>query len=846
MIALIRHLPIHLLAFLATQTVSMAEGVDFQAYEADAQTLHLWHLNESKPPFSDQGSQAFLLEGLHNGALADRPSLPGLGRSVLFRTHVGGVPGKPSLAGAIVTASAQLADGPQDNLPEEFRYFGPEGAFTYEMVVKFDTLPGAAAVIAAGLLSMDGDGDDPERVFNFRIEKEGFLSFIPLRNGGPTGMGLATIPNSGPNAIDTQHWFHTAVTYDGNAGVTNNLKLYWTRLSPGLTEANLIGNGTLSQDFNGLTGDLAIGNEARSTSGNAEAEPFPGQIDEVRISGVARDPTDFFYIAPEQRISPEQIASRPKDSESPRHIGLKLAGVFVDGIQTSHLLLSNNTLRLGSGLHRLDFDFGFDRKQIDGNVKLRCQLEGIDERWQQTDRGMSLICQALDKNARVISQSHFPFAGRSIGWQTTLEDSEMRRRIEPVFIPPEATVLRLTLSSGSPDTSGLLAIDHLTLDLAGGHGTPLWTLKDLETPIRAAREPEGWQRKGSDPAIARIIFRLDKPVLALVDGNQQHHGEWSFMQPLAARDTREGTFALSWEETYNITSGSLHRATYVNVPAGSYMFRAIGLAGANDSVGGGIALSILIEPPLWQRPWFWPAIAALSVGLLASGLFSRHRRNSQRRMELLHLQNALEQDRTRIARDLHDDIGTRVTVINMTTALAKRDLERDLIKTRQHLDSMSDSTRELVVAMEDLVWAVDPTCDTLDHLATHLTRLTGEMFRDSPVRCHLDIPALLPARSLGAEFRHHLALAVKESLHNVLQHAGPCEVFLTLYLDGAALVITVRDTGCGFDQTARSNGHGLSNAAARIQEIGGDYSITSPPNGGTCVLISCQPIANIP
>ncbi len=833
-----------MLLHLAKGVACAADPAVFQPNQADAETLHLWHLDEQEVPFSDLGSQPLKLEGLHNGALAGQPSLPGLGNGVLFRTNLGGVPGQPSLAGAILTASRRLAEGAQDNLPADFRYFGPDGAFTYEMVVKFDILPGEAEVIAAGLLSMDGDGDDPERVFNFRIEKEGFLSFIPLTNCGATGMGLATIPTRGPHGIDTKHWFHLAVTYDGNAGVTNNLKLYWTRLAPGLTAANRIGGGTLSHDFDGVTGDLAIGNEARSTLGNAEAEPFPGKIDEVRMSGVARDPTDYFFVPPTQRISPEQIANRPQEPAAQQTTGLQLASVLVDGLSVP--TKPDGTLRLGSGLHRLDFDFGFDHEQVDGHIKLRCQLEGIDERWQQTDRGMSLICQALDEEERVISQSQFPFAGSSGGWQTTLEDSEMTRRVEPIFIPQAATALRLTLASGSPDTSGLLAVDHLKLDQPGGLGDSLWKMPDLYAKARAASEPKGWQRKGSDPAIARIIFRMERALLAVVDGDQQHYGGWSLLQKLAPRDGTGETFVLSWDEAYNVTSGSLHRASYVNVPPGRYQFRAIGLAGDQNPVSGGIALGILIDPPFWRRPWFWPFIAAGSVAVLGSALFTHHRRRSQQRLALLRFQNALEQDRSRIARDLHDDIGTRVSVINLTTALAKRDLEHDLMKTRNHLNSISGYTRELVVAMEDLVWAVDPACDTLDHLAAQLSRLTGELFSGSPVRCHLDIPAMLPARPLGSEFRHHLALAVKESLHNIQKHAGPCEMFLSLDFDGKVLTITVRDTGCGFNPCDQSVGHGVRNITARIREIGGEQSVRSSPDEGTTVFISCTLPENKP
>ena len=829
------------LAALATASAAVASAAAFQPNAPDPQTLHLWHLDEAAVPFADSAPAPQPLEGLLNGSLAAQPSAPGLGSAISFRANSGGVPGASDLVGAILAAGGQLANGPQDNVPPGFLYFGPDGAFTYEMVVKFDLLPGEAGAIASGLLSMDGDGAD--RIFNFRIEEEGFLSFIPLPHCGATGLGLATIPTRGPHAIDTESWFHVAVTYDGNGGVTNNLNLYWTRLGPGLTAANRIGGGTLSGDLNGRTGDLAIGNEARGFSGNAEAEPFPGLIDEVRISSVARDPSDFFFIPAAVRRSPEQLAGVNRGTGHSAGFDLKLASLLVDASSADLPAGPDAVLRLGPGLHRLDFDFGFGAEPLDGDVKLRCQLEGIDERWQETERGMSLVCQALDRDNRVISQARFPFIGRSAGWETTLEDSKPTRRVEPVFIPAETSALQLSITSGSPDTTGFVAVDRISLTVPGAPDDSLWkngTLVPEERTSRAAGVPEGWRRDGGIAAIARLVFGPEHPMLGLADGDQERHGEWSSVQAVTPPGSRGGTLVLSWEEAYNVIGGSLHRASYINVPPGRYTFRAIGLAFGDRPVGDALALSVWIAPPYSQRPWFWPAMAASTVGLAAAGLFARHRRRSKQRLEILRYQNALEQDRTRIARDLHDDLGTRVTVLNMTAALAQRDLERDPAKARVHLDKMSDSARELVVAMDDLVWAVDPAHDTLDHLASHLTRLAEEMFRDSPVRCRLDIPAMLPARPLGAEFRHHVSLAVKESLHNVLRHAGPCEVFLSLHYDGERLVLTVRDTGRGFDPASHPDGHGLGNTAARIREIGGSYTIDSSRGHGTCIVMICR------
>ncbi|MES2439687.1 MAG: histidine kinase [Verrucomicrobiota bacterium] len=822
----------------------------FDPYEADADTLHLWHLDESKVPFADI-ENGTPLRGLLNGARAGQPSLPGFGKAVSFNANVGGTSGSSDLKGAILIPNPGLHNGGEDNAPSGFRYFGTGGAFTFEMVVRFDVLPHDSPNIALDLLTMEGDGAD--RIFNFRIEKEGFLVFVPLPHCGASGGAIATIPASGPNMPDTESWFHVAVTYNGNDGMTNNLKLYWTRVGSGALAANYIGSGTLSNDLNGLNGDLAIGNEAREFFQNAEAEPFPGLIDEVRISGVARHPTDFFFVPPELRLNPKHVQTDAAKVEPPPVFNLELIDVLVDSAAPAAAEGPGTVLQLGPGLHRLDFDFGFRPDTPDQmaevgswqsavDMKLRCQLQGIDDQWQETEVGMGLVCQMLDEKNQVVSQSRFPAVGRSDGWKTTLEDSTMTRRLEPVYVPAGAKKLRLILNSGSPDTTGFFGIDYFGLQTAGDGSPSL-----LENGVFSynayttspAGSPQGWQRGGEDSSIARMILRPDRPGIGLVDGDQTKYGEWTSVQRLKPEALRSGTYSLCWYEAYNVIGGSTHRATYLNVPPGEYTFRAIGLAGAGETLGDEISFAIKIHPPFWQQVWFLPVVTAAGVAMIAGMIFASHRQRSKRSLERLRFQNALEKDRIRIARDMHDDLGSRVTFINMSAALAQRDIEQAPDNARRHLSKMTESARDLIVAMDGLVWAVDPTHDTLDHLASHLTRLAEEMFRDTAFRCRLDIPPLLPALPLGSDVRHHIALAVKESFHNVLRHAGPCEVFFSLVFDDGQIRITIRDTGVGFDPESDERGHGLDNLASRFKEIGGTCKITSSPGSGTSIILSC-------
>lgn len=237
--------------WLAAGSLS-AEAPAFLPYEADEATLHLWHLDEAGPPFKDDGVSPTPLLGLLHGAEAGKAPFPGFGAAVSFQKRSGE-------GGPVLLAKPALDYGPNDNVDGPFPVAGPDGAFTFEALVKLDTMPQDSPGLALDIVSMDDEAGE-NRVFIFRIEKPGFLSFLPISGNAVRGGGLATIPTRGPHAMNTRDWFHAAVAYDGRETAVNNLKLYWTRLGAGNESANLIGRGTLTADLSRKLGDFAIGN----------------------------------------------------------------------------------------------------------------------------------------------------------------------------------------------------------------------------------------------------------------------------------------------------------------------------------------------------------------------------------------------------------------------------------------------------------------------------------------------------------------------------------------------------------------------------------------------------------
>ena len=190
----------------------------------------------------------------------------------------------------------------------------------------------------------------------------------------------------------------------------------------------------------------------------------------------------------------------------------------------------------------------------------------------------------------------------------------------------------------------------------------------------------------------------------------------------------------------------------------------------------------------------------------------------------------------RIAQDLHDDMGARLTQISLASGLALRhtppasDAYRDL----KRLDR---AAREVVIALDEIVWAVNPAHDTLEGLGNYLSQYATEVTADSPLRCRLEVPALLPARFISSGVRHHVLMALKEALTNVHKHASATEVRIGFRFDDPTLVLTVADDGRGFDPAAAPAGNGIANMQRRLAAAGGTCEIRSAPGAGTTVTL---------
>jgi signal transduction histidine kinase len=285
-------------------------------------------------------------------------------------------------------------------------------------------------------------------------------------------------------------------------------------------------------------------------------------------------------------------------------------------------------------------------------------------------------------------------------------------------------------------------------------------------------------------------------------------------------------------------AGPQRSASYARLPAGSYRF----LVEARNSDGvwseRPAALAVVIAPFYWQTWWFQLFAVAGFTAVTAFVVRRVSHQRLQRNVRELRQQMALEKERARIARDLHDDAGNRLTRVLLLSKLALREREHPE-RTAAHLTQLSDAAREANAALDEVVWAVNPHNDTLPELAERLAQFANELCQPAGIACVLELPPQIPERNVPTDVRHNLFLAAKEAIHNAVQHAQANEVRFRVEVSDTKLVMTVADNGRGLRSGGSERGEdGLRNLRARMEEIGGRLEIESTSGAGTRLVFS--------
>jgi signal transduction histidine kinase/ligand-binding sensor domain-containing protein len=281
--------------------------------------------------------------------------------------------------------------------------------------------------------------------------------------------------------------------------------------------------------------------------------------------------------------------------------------------------------------------------------------------------------------------------------------------------------------------------------------------------------------------------------------------------------------------------GMERKAIYRHVPPGRYVFRV--LACNSDSVWSGHSalLTVTVSPFFYQTVWFQGGAGLLAVTGLSLTVAITMRRRMHRRLEQLERQHELERERARIAQDLHDDLGAGLTEIGLLGGLLQ-DPSRFPAGKQEALDRIVRRCHDLVMALDEIVWAVNPRNDYLNSLGGYLCRYAQGFLEPTAIRCRLEMCEAEPDHPLNSEQRHNIFLAFKEALTNVVRHSGATEVRVKIFAgEGGRLCIDIEDNGRGLPAAVEEGADGLNNLRQRMAQIGGQCEIDSRPAGGVSI-----------
>jgi ligand-binding sensor domain-containing protein/signal transduction histidine kinase len=321
----------------------------------------------------------------------------------------------------------------------------------------------------------------------------------------------------------------------------------------------------------------------------------------------------------------------------------------------------------------------------------------------------------------------------------------------------------------------------------------------------------------------------------------------SFMAPEKVRfKYRLEGFDPEW-----VDGGFARQARYGKLVSGTYTFHVT--ACNNDGVWNetGAVLQLVVATPFWRTWWFAGLSGLAATGGITGGIRLVMLRRLRQRLRRAEHQRAMDKERARIAQDMHDEIGSKLTRISFLSEMAKAQAG-PLPPLRQQIDSIALTSRELLKNLDEIVWAVNPRNDTLEGLATYLGQYATEYFQGTAIHCELNLPARLPAHSVTADCRHNVFLTFEEALNNTLKHSGGSQVRVEMSLPPGAFCVTVTDNGAGFIQEKSADGvmgranpghgrrisNGLYNMRQRLADIGGDCVIESLPGRGTSVRLT--------
>jgi signal transduction histidine kinase len=525
--------------------------------------------------------------------------------------------------------------------------------------------------------------------------------------------------------------------------------------------------------------------------------------------------------------------------------GLAITKVTVDNHDIATPLsatLAAQPLRLASSTESVCFHFKSEARAGQLPLRLRYKLEGVDTNWHDLHSHMVVWLRLLDSTGtHVTAGTEINVEGESPQWSGHPEDAPLTPFRAQVTAPIQsARIWVYFISNGEPGSIGQMVVDNVKISIDPSDGSPAKTF-DLNCQRGLDMKslqglPDQWSREGDRSAIAQVVWRKGpepRPALLLNDADPGKYGVWAFRDitvPLQPGDR----VTLDCETAYSTgRCGTEEIAAYGKLKPGTYWFRVAGFHVNGQPSGMELSLPIIIAPPLVQRAGFWIVMLVAVSTFLAALIRWITKRRMQRQLELMEHRRLLEKERTRIARDIHDDLGATMTQIAMLSEVAQNHANEGV---RSFLNDIFSRAQSATRSFDEIVWAIKPENDTLESLIGYLSRFSVSYLNLAGLSFRLDAPESMPPYVLPSTQRHNLFLTAKEALHNVVKHAKATEVWMRVAVHHDVLHLRIEDNGTGaVPAPGTPPSRGSANMKKRMEQIGGHYARTGTPGQGTTV-----------
>lgn len=267
-------------------------------------------------------------------------------------------------------------------------------------------------------------------------------------------------------------------------------------------------------------------------------------------------------------------------------------------------------------------------------------------------------------------------------------------------------------------------------------------------------------------------------------------------------------------------------AVYSYLPGGEYTFKV------KCQTKGGIASAkitsfrIRVIPPVWRQWWFYLLFVLFATGVTFFFLRTRYRRKIE-----------AEKVRTRIARDLHDDMGSTLSTINILSEMAKKKIDTDIPATKKFIHLISDNSNRIMESMDDIVWNIDTTNASMDNILSRMREFAGNLLEARGIAYTFKEDGQMKHLNFDMGRRHDFFMIFKEAINNLAKYSESTAAVIEISVRKNLLELVIRDNGKGFDPALIKDGNGLMNMQQRAKVLNGSLDIKSEPGTGTRITL---------